>query len=94
MARSPLLKEGDRSLAFWAAKGLPPRACNVVHFERCRTPADVCRLGRAYFEQVRNCGPTTLQQIGAVIGGWGEAKGPGQEPRPLWPKIRRRRPAS
>jgi hypothetical protein len=93
MARSPLLKEGDRSLAFWAAKGLPPRACHVVHFEGCRTPADVCRLRRAYFEQVRNCGPTTLQQIGAVIGGWGDAKGTDQE-RPLWPKIRRGRPAS
>jgi hypothetical protein len=94
MARSPLMKEGDRSLAFWAAKGLPPRACHVVHFEGCRTMADVRQLGQAHFEQVRNCGQTTLQQIGAVIGGWGEAQGTDQEPRPLWLKVGRRRPAS
>ncbi len=90
MARSPLLEERDRSLAFWRAKGLPSRACYVVHFEGCRTVADVHRLGRAYFEQVQNCGPITLRQIGEAIGGWGKAKETDQAPaRPRWPKITR-----
>jgi hypothetical protein len=94
MARSKILEERDRSLAFWAAKGLMGRARYVVHFEGCRTVADVRRLGRAYFEQAQNCGPKTLQQIGEAIGGWGKSKTTDQEPRrPRWPKAAREPPA-
>ena len=95
MVRAPLQKERDQSLAFWQSKGLPSRACDVVHFEGCRTIANVRRLGRAYFEHVGNCGPKTLQQIGDAIGGWGKAQRTGQKPRrPRWPKIRLGPPTS
>jgi hypothetical protein len=47
-----------------------PRVRYALIRSGARTPDDVRRLGRTYFEAQRGIGTTTLHAIGEAIGGW------------------------
>ena len=48
------------------------RAASVLAQTHCETAADAARLGRSYFLAQENCGPTTVNEIEHLIGGFAE----------------------
>jgi len=56
----------------WEAAGCSPRAAAALADAEIDEVAQIACLGRGFFVRVPNCGPTTLAEIGRLIGGWPE----------------------
>ena len=54
----------------WFETGCSVRAAATLANAGISEASQIAEKGRAYFRECRNCGPTTVAQIGKLIGGW------------------------
>jgi DNA-directed RNA polymerase alpha subunit len=64
------LRQAEKKEALKDYAGPSIRAINVIKNAGAETLDDIRRLGLAHFKKQSNCGKKTLQEIGALIGGW------------------------
>lgn len=56
--------------AFWRNAGCSPRAAAALGNAKISRLDQIASFGRDYFHGLPNCGPRTVAEIGALIGGW------------------------